>query len=215
MNLDDKLKMNLQYFAEDPEGGEPGKDDDLKPEGQNAGEDEENNGEDDAGRAFTRAEMAKMINAETKKLENKYENLLEDKFEEGLSEGQRLAEMTEDKREEEKEKRRQSKLDEREAELNRREMRVTTSDLVREEGLPQSFVDLVMAEKAEAVQENIKNVKQVFDEAVEAEVDKRLVQKDTKTGTSSGGITKKEIMKITDKAEREKLISENMDLFTK
>jgi hypothetical protein len=214
MKLDDKLKMNLQYFAEDPGDGDAGQDDDQKPEDQNNGENGGEKNESDDDRTFTRGEIAKMINAETKKLESKYENMLDDKFEEGVSEGQRLAEMTEEKRQEEKEKRRQSKLDEREAELNRREMRATTSDLIREEGLPQTFVDLVVADEAEAVQENIKNVKQVFDEAVEAEVDKRLVQKNTKTGTAQGSLTKKEILRKKDKAEREKLISENMDLFT-
>ena len=210
--------MNLQYFAEDPgsEGGnqedDPNKEDNLGGQDDGKGKEGEK-GQDE--RTWNRDELAKMINAETQKIEAKYEDLLEKTREEAISEGQRLAELTEDQRREEEENRRLKKIEEREAELNRREMRTTTAELVREEGLPQTFVDLVVADEAEAVQNNIKAVKEAFDKAVSEEVDNRLVQKQTKTGTSTGSLTKQDIMKVKNKAEREKLIAENMDLFTK
>lgn len=212
------LKMNLQYFAEDPgsEGGN--QEDDPNKENNPGAQDDNKDQEGEKGqdeRTWDRDELAKMINAETKKIESKYEKLLEKTREEAISEGQRLAELSEEDRLKEEESRRLKKIEEREQELNRREMRTTTAELVREEGLPQTFVDLVVADEAEKVQENIKAVKSAFDKAVEEEVDKRLVQKKTKTGTSTGGLTKQEIMKVKDKSQREKLIAENLDLFTK
>ena len=217
MEEKDLLKMNLQYFAEDP-GSEGGNQDDPNKEDNPGGQDDDKGKESEKGqdeRTWNRDELAKMINAETQKIEAKYEDLLERTREDAISEGKRLAKMSEEERKEEEENLRLKKIEEREAELNRREMRTTTAELVREEGLPQTFVDLVVADEAETVQNNIKAVKEAFDKAVSEEVDNRLVQKQTKTGTSTGSLTKQDIMKVKNKAEREKLIAENMDLFTK
>lgn len=217
MEEKDLLKMNLQYFAEDP-GSEGGNQDDPNKEDNPGGQGDDKGKESEKGqdeRTWNRDELAKMINAETQKIEAKYEDLLERTREDAISEGKRLAKMSEEERKEEEENLRLKKIEEREAELNRREMRTTTAELVREEGLPQTFVDLVVADEAETVQNNIKAVKEAFDKAVSEEVDNRLVQKQTKTGTSTGSLTKQDIMKVKNKAEREKLIAENMDLFTK
>ena len=208
------LKMNLQYFAAATDPADDPADPPADPAGGKA--------DDPADPGITLPASQSELDAHTNKvvqkaLDNQQKALdakLEAEREEAISEGKRLANLTEDQQRVEEEKIRQEKLDKREAELNRREMVATTSELIRAEGLPQSFVELVVADEAETVQENIKNVKDAFDKAVEEEVDKRLVQKQTKTGTSTGGLTKRDIMKVKDKSERERLISENMGLFT-
>ncbi|MCW1000549.1 DUF4355 domain-containing protein, partial [Streptococcus anginosus] len=81
-------------------------------------------------------------------------------------------------------------------------------------GLPLEFLDVVMADNADAISENIKNIRVVFDEAVEKRVDERLAQKSPKRGTtSSHSLTREEILSEPDAKKRLELIRENRDLF--
>lgn len=94
-------------------------------------------------------------------------------------------------------------------------MRIETQSLLSDEGLPIEFLDVVMADTAESVKENIASIRKVFDEAVEKRVNERLTQDKPRRGATAGAMSKAEIMAVQDAGERQKLIAENLELFRK
>ena len=94
-------------------------------------------------------------------------------------------------------------------------MRIETQSLLSDEGLPIEFLDVVMADTAESVKENIASIRKVFDEAVEKRVNERLTQDKPRRGATAGAMSKAEIMAVQDANERQKLIAENLELFRK
>lgn len=193
------LSMDLQRFADDvdnPDVDETSKDEKIK-------DDEKQE------KTFTRAELGKVIAAEKAKWEKDFEA----KLEKEKSEAARLAKLSKDEREKEEENKRIKAIEEREKNVQMAELRIETKSELANSGLPESFVDFVLTEKAEDIQSNIANLKKHFDEELEKAVNLRLVQKQTKVGTGGGSLTKAQIMEIKDSRERQKAIAENRHLF--
>ncbi|MBF0699673.1 DUF4355 domain-containing protein [Streptococcus danieliae] len=162
------------------------------------------------GRLFTRDDVAKMLKAERTKWEDGQAKALE----EARTEGERLARLSKDQRAKEEQEKREQAIQERENAIALKELRLETRDLLATEGLPSEFLDIVLAPTAEEVTSNIEALRKVFDEEVEKKVNARLVQKTARTGNSSSGMSKSEIMAIKDDDERQRLIAENRSLFT-
>lgn len=160
-------------------------------------------------RTFNRDELAKIVSSEREKWEKQHAEDLEH----AKSEGERLAKLSKDQREKEESDRRLAELEQREQEIAMRELRIETQTLLMDEGLPSEFLDIVLASTADEVKENISNLRQTFDAEVEKRVNERLVQKTPRTGNSSSGLTKAQIMAEKDDAKRHALIAENRDLF--
>ncbi|MBF6626207.1 DUF4355 domain-containing protein [Aerococcaceae bacterium zg-BR9] len=158
---------------------------------------------------YTDAEVDAIIDKKFAKWKADHEKLLE----EARSEGERLDRLTKDEREKEATKKREEALIQREKELAYKELRMETRTILTQEGLPDEFLDVVMADTADKIQENIKNLRSVFDKAVEQRVNERLSQKAPRNSSVGLGITREEIMNITDTAERQRLIAENKELF--
>ena len=155
-------------------------------------------------RTFTRAEIGKMLAAERAKWE----------AEQATSEGERLAKLTKDERAREEEAKRVAELEKREQDIAEREMKLATQSLLADEGLPQEFLDHVLAPTAEEVKAKITALRTVFDSEVEKRVNERLVQSAPRRGTTTG-ITKEQIMAIEDTDKRQAAIAENINLFRK
>ena len=153
-------------------------------------------------RTFTRAEIGKMLAAERTKWETEQVAALE----QAKSEGERLAKLSKDERAREEEAKRIADLEKREQDIAEREM--------ADEGLPQEFLDHVLAPTAEEVKAKITALRDVFDSEVEKRVNERLVQSAPRRGTTTG-ITKEQIMAVEDDDQRQALIAENIQLFRK
>lgn len=166
---------------------------------------------------FTQSELDKLVDTRIDKALNKakskWEKEAEDRIEKAKDEAARLAKLSKDEREKEEQARREKELADRERNIRMAELKIETRTQLSENGLPESFCDLVLAEDAEQIQANITNLRKVFDSAVEKEVNKRLSQDTPKKGTNSSSMTAQEIMAITDTAERQRLIAENKNLF--
>lgn len=162
-------------------------------------------------RTFTRDDIAKMMTAERAKWEAEQA----DAIEKARSEGERLAKLSKDERAKEEEQKRLDAITERERLVAEKEMRIETQTLLVEKGLPQEFIDIVLATTAEEVKTNIDNLQTIFDSAVEKRVDERLTQEKPRTGNGSQTMTKAEIMAIKDDNERLNAIAANRNLFTK
>ncbi|MFI3605679.1 DUF4355 domain-containing protein [Vagococcus fluvialis] len=197
------LSMDLQRFADDvdnPDVDETSKDEKIK-------DDEKQE------KTFTRADVGKMMAAEISKQKAEWQKEYEAKLEEQKSEAERLAKLSKDEREQEEENKRIKAIEEREKNVQMAELRIETKSELANSGLPESFVDFVLTEKAEDIQTNIANLKKHFDDELEKVVNLRLVQKQTKVGTGAAGMTKAQIMEIKDPVERQKAIAENRNLF--
>lgn len=171
---------------------------------------ESNTNDEKHERTFTRAEIGKMLAAERTKWETEQAAALE----QAKSEGERLAKLTKDERAREEEAKRIADLEKREQDIAEREMKLATQSLLADEGLPQEFLDHVLAPTAEEVKAKITALRGVFDSEVEKRVNERLVQSAPRRGTTTG-ITKEQIMAIEDTDKRQAAIAENINLFRK
>ena len=169
----------------------------------------------EADKTFTQDELDHIVQERVKRAVAKAQKDAEDKIKQAQSEGERLAKLTKDERAKEEEAKRLADLEAREKAIAIKELRIETQSLLSDEGLPIEFLDVVMADTAETVKDNIASVRKVFDEAVEKRVNERLTQDKPRRGATAGAMTKAEIMAVQDASERQKLIAENLELFRK
>ena len=169
----------------------------------------------EADKTFTQDELNHIVQERVQRAVAKAQKDAEDKIKQAQSEGERLAKLTKDERAKEEEAKRLADLEAREKAIAVKELRIETQSLLSDEGLPIEFLDVVMADTAESVKENIASIRKVFDEAVEKRVNERLTQDKPRRGATAGAMTKAEIMAVQDASERQKLIAENLELFRK
>ena len=169
----------------------------------------------DADKTFTQDELDHIVQERVKRAVAKAQKDAEDKIKQAQSEGERLAKLTKDERAKEEEAKRLADLEAREKAIAVKELRIETQSLLSDEGLPIEFLDVVMADTAESVKDNIASIRKVFDEAVEKRVNERLTQDKPRRGATAGAMSKAEIMAVQNASERQKLIAENLELFRK
>ena len=169
----------------------------------------------EADKTFTQDELDHIVQERVKRAVAKAQKDAEDKIKQAQSEGERLAKLTKDERAKAEEAKRLADLEAREKAIAVKELRIETQSLLSDEGLPIEFLDVVMADTAESVKENIASIRKVFDEAVEKRVNERLTQDKPRRGATAGAMTKAEIMAVQNASERQKLIAENLELFRK
>lgn len=169
----------------------------------------------EADKTFTQDELNHIVQERVQRAVAKAQKDAEDKIKQAQSEGERLAKLTKDERAKEEEAKRLADLEAREKAIAVKELRIETQSLLSDEGLPIEFLDVVMADTAESVKDNIASIRKVFDEAVEKRVNERLTQDKPRRGTTAGAMSKSEIMAVKDVNERQKLIAENLELFRK
>lgn len=169
----------------------------------------------EADKTFTQDELNHIVQERVQRAVAKAQKDAEDKIKQAQSEGERLAKLTKDERAKEEEAKRLADLEAREKAIAVKELRIETQSLLSDEGLPIEFLDVVMADTAESVKDNIASIRKVFDEAVEKRVNERLTQDKPRRGATAGAMTKAEILAVKDASERQKLIAENLELFRK
>ena len=169
----------------------------------------------EADKTFTQDELNHIVQERVQHAVAKAQKDAEDKIKQAQSEGERLAKLTKDERAKEEEAKRLADLEAREKAIAVKELRIETQSLLSDEGLPIEFLDVVMADTAESVKDNIASIRKVFDEAVEKRVNERLTQDKPRRGATAGAMTKAEIMAVQNASERQKLIAENLELFRK
>lgn len=106
--------------------------------------------------------------------------------EEAVQEAAKKAAMKPEEAERYEEQKRRETLEKREKEIQFREMKNDTKDILHEKEIPAAFADFLLGEDMEKTRENITAFKKEFDLAVQEQVEKRL--KGT-TPKASSGIT--------------------------
>jgi len=206
-SINEPLKLNLQYFAEEDPPEDPPADPPEDPP---------------AKLELTQEELDKKIEAEadrklSKSLEKKqkeWEKQFNERVKAERDEADRLAKLSKQERDDVEYQKKIDALTEREQALQKQELRVSVVNELNEKQLPSNFADFLLGANADKTFENIGNFKKTFDEAIENKVNERLKGDPPSVGNTGGEITKEQFNKMG-YSEREKLFTEKPDSYNK
>ena len=178
MKLNDKLNLNLQFFADNDEG-EPGQSNDKKSE-NNSGQEQE---------TYTRSEVdsqiSKAVETALSKRDRKHQQELDKAREEAKKEAESYAKLTEKEKKDKEIEKREQALAEKEKEFKLRELKADVESDLKEKGLPTSFAQsLIHLEDNEQINEVVNSIKEDFDRAVQEQV-KEATRQSTPSGQQS------------------------------
>jgi hypothetical protein len=184
---------------------------------QNDGNNTQSSG-DTEPKTYTQDELNKMLQSETDKRvtealktsKEKWQQEYEKKIEAEKKEAVRLATLSAEEKRIEEQKQYQIKLEEREKEVKLRELKLDTIALLQEESLPVQFSEFLIGQDAELTNENIKQFKKHFSEAVESAVNERIKGKTPSSGSTS--FAEKKLADMTSQ-ERIELRKSNPELY--
>lgn len=131
------------------------------------------------------------------------------------SEAKRLGEMTAEERANERLKTLEDRIHEYETREARAEMMKEARAILQDKELHVSDALLgnLIADDAETTKEVVETFVNLVQELVDKEVKNKLRNEPPKKGNPTSGMTKEQIMGIKNRADRQKAIEENMDLF--
>lgn len=198
-----------QIFAED--GGSDGADD-KGAKGGNPGADDKGgkNGnaepDDKDAKKYSDAEVDEIINKKFAKWQKEQERK--------ISEAEKLAGMNAQEKAEHERDTLQKELDELKRANSIAEMEKTARTMLHDDGVnvPDEVVSSLIAEDADSTKTKVEAFSKAFKESVQTAVKDALKGKAPATGKGST-LTKADILKITNRAERQKAIAEHIDLF--
>ena len=198
-----KYPLDIQYFAD--EGNDDGTD---------TGTDDDTSTDTDTGeQTFTQADIDRAVTQAVQTRNAKLQGDIDAAVEAALAEKERIDGLTEEQRQEEAQNQANQRIADKEAELNLKVLRVDVGQELVTRGLSSDLLDLVLGEDLESSIAKIETVSALIDKGVEEGI-KTVVTKPGAPKKPTGKvITKEEIMAVTDQAERQKLIKENIELF--
>lgn len=178
MKLNDKLNLNLQFFADNDEG-EPGQSNVDKPE----------NNSDQEQETYTRSEVdsqiSKAVETALSKRDRKHQQELDKAREEAKKEAESYAKLTEKEKKDKEIEKREQALAEKEKEFKLRELKADVESDLKEKGLPTSFAEsLIHLEDNEQINDVVNSIKEDFDKSVQEQV-KEATRQSTPSGQQS------------------------------
>lgn len=199
-----------QIFAED--GGNDGNDD-KGANGGNPGADDK--GGNDDGAEPDSKDTKKYSDAEVDEIINKKFAKWQKEQEKKISEAEKLAGMNAQEKAEHERDTLQKELDELKRANSIAEMEKTARTMLHDDGVnvPDEVVSSLIAEDADSTKTKVEAFSKAFKEAVQTAVKDALKGKAPATGKGGSTLTKADILKITNRAERQKAIAEHIDLF--
>lgn len=213
MKWNQSLLAGLQLFAEDGgDNGGVGADgagaDGGAGNSSGAGGDGEKGKEGDGKEAkYTDDDLDRILNRKFAEWQKKKDK--------EVDEARRLASMTEEEKTKQKQADMERQLNELLSEKNRSEMMATARSILSERNIhaDDALISMIVSEDAESTKKSIDTFANLFQKAVNKAVKDALKGEPPKTGTGKGGYTKEDILKVANRAERQRLIAANMDLF--
>lgn len=199
-----------QIFAEDggndgaddkgAKGGEPGADDKGGKNGNAEPDDKDT-------KKYTDADVDEIINKKFAKWQKEQEKK--------ISEAEKLAGMNAQEKAEHERDTLQKELDELKRANSIAEMEKTARTMLHDDGVnvPDEVVSSLIAEDADSTKTKVEAFSKAFKEAVQTAVKDALKGKAPATGKGGSTLTKADILKIANRAERQKAIAEHIDLF--
>ena len=185
-----------------------------------ATESEQTDAQADQGEQVDDRKVAKYSDDDVDRMFNekfaKWSAKAEKKAEAKAAEAARLAEMTAQERAEAERDALRAELDELKRANTAAEMAKTARQMLSEQGInaPDALVTTLVTDDADSTKQNVDAFAETFKNAVDEEVKKRLGGRTPTVGTGKNkALTREEILAVKDKAERQRLIAENIDEF--
>lgn len=171
---------------------------------------EELNAAIEQAKADAKAENDKLFNEKWDKKYAKYKEEEQKK----IDEAKKLAEMTAQEKAEHERDELKKELEKLKDAATRSEMKAEARKILKDNNTPinEDILEVLVTKDAEETKAAITGYSEAFNKAVEAAVKDALKGGAPKV---SGGkaLTKEDIMKVTDRRERQRLINENLELF--
>ncbi|WP_195957608.1 DUF4355 domain-containing protein [Enterococcus gallinarum] len=198
------MPLNLQFFAEDGGGNDPG---DQTP---NFNVDELDEEQLAAIKEKFGFKDDKDVDSIIKNKKSRWQKELEEQ----KNEAARLAKLSEEDRQKALIQKEKEEFEKEREEFRKEQLYVEKGKQLTAQGIPADFAHRIAGDTAEEILEDVKAFRAEWDKAVEAKVNERLASKNkTKVGTAGGQMTKAEIMAIKDTTERQRMIAANRELF--
>ncbi|WMM09748.1 DUF4355 domain-containing protein [Staphylococcus simulans] len=199
----EKLRLNLQHFAE--QGGNPEGEPDA-----DSKTDENPEGKDDqqGEKTFTQEEVDQILKDRVAREKKKAD--------EKAKEAEKLAKMNKDQKAEYEREQLQKELDAYKAKEARNEMKKHAGDVFKQNEITPNdeLLEIVTADTAEQTQANVQAFNDVLNRMVKEQVQAKLYQGTPKNySNGSGGVTRESIEQIKDDSARQQAIAQNIHLF--
>lgn len=147
------------------------------------------------GKTYTQEEVNALLQKEADKRVTEALKKAERKKEKAVKEAEKLAAMNEEEKFKYQLEQRELALAEKEKQFALMENKVEASKALNSRGIAVELADLVVAEDADTMMENIKVLENAFKKSVKAEVEKRLSSTTPKKNLG-GDYTKEDFMKL-------------------
>lgn len=203
-----KHLFDLQLFAEGDNGQDPGNNDPGQNSQNNTTGGDDDKGENKSQPKYTDEDLDRIIQEKKAKWEKQAKDNEE--------EAKKLAKMNAQQKAEHERNKLQKQLDELLAEKARADMAREARKMCAEANVNVSddILASIITSDADTTKTAVESFISIFNEEVEKAVKDALKGSSFKRGTgSNGGVTKDDIMKVSDPIERQRLIRENMNLF--
>ena len=214
--MKNKLYRALQLFGEGEEGGasgEPAAD----ATGATGTQTEPISFDDylaQGGQAEFDRRVQKAIQTAVSNAQKKWQTMTDGK----VSEAEKLAQMTSEEKAEYRAKKAEQELADLKRQIALGDMAKTARKMLSEENItvPDEIIMNLVSDDAEKTKSTVESFAKVFKEAVQAAVKESLKGNPPKAGTGgASAVTREQILAVKDRAERQRLIAENPQLFVR
>lgn len=214
--MKNKLFRALQLFGESEGGGASGE---SAGDATGAtGTQEEPLSFDDylaqGGQAEFDRRVQKAIQTAVSNAQKKWQTMTDGK----VSEAEKLAQMTSEEKAEYRAKKAEQELADLKRQIALGDMAKTARKMLSEENItvPDEIIMNLVSDDAEKTKSMVESFAKVFKEAVQAAVKESLKGNPPKAGTGgASAVTREQILAVKDRAERQRLIAENPQLFVR
>ncbi|AGZ24954.1 MULTISPECIES: DUF4355 domain-containing protein [Staphylococcus] len=199
MDIQDKLKLKLQFFADESNEVDENNNEPIDEEGEEKDE-----------KTYSEEEFNKRLNDELKRRMKQKEQEKQD----AIEEAKKLAKMNKDQQEEYENEKLRKENEELRNKQARYEMRDTARSMLNERDIKANdeILDFVVSTDADETQEKIESFSKILNDMVQAKVKESLRQGSPKN-VSSSGMSKQDILNIKDDMQRQQAIARNRHLF--
>ena len=132
------------------------------------------NGDSNAGKSFTQADMDNLAGKIRSEEKAKSEQAIKDAIAQAIAEERRQAQLTADQRESEAKQKREADLQARENDIKLREMRLNALEMLNQKNIPIDLVDFVVDLDESKTKENIDKLAKTYNKSVENGVTDKL-----------------------------------------
>lgn len=167
------------------------------------------------GQAEFDRRVQKAIQTAVSNAQKKWQTMTDGK----VSEAEKLAQMTNEEKAEYRAKKAEEELASLKKQMALGDMAKTARKMLADEqiSVPDEIINNLISDDAESTKSAVESFAKIFKEAVQAGIKEALRGNPPKasTGSGSGAITRQQILAIKNREERQRMIAENPELFTR